>query len=524
MPHNIQRRMKDNLKRKEKVQERHSERIEKIDSTNKVPLILCKNQSLNHYRGLNQHLRLEEITLASRAWTHRKATGDYFTILSSKGNPAFYDLGENNPRFFEDLPLNQELKDILTKRSLKVATNVQVLAIPEVLKGKNTLIAAETGSGKTLAYLLPVIQQILEMKAADPQLRVNRPLAIIVTPGRELAQQIFDVAEDLCRALPVKCNFVTGGSIARKITRPQYDEVDLLVGTLGGLSKLTTFGVYGTDMLAHVVIDEADTMLDDSFKDHTGRYLRRFSLQTENPTDENSVRTGAQVTLVGATVPKDLKNILADKLPIDALEEIRSPYTHRIMPNVTQKFLRIAMIKKGDVLLDLARQDFKKNLRTLIFSNKSETCDWINFYLNENGIPTYSISGKTPRDVRADAYERYRQGEGNVISCTDIASRGLDTLDVHHVINFDFPLNMSDYIHRVGRVGRVGAKVTGHVTSLVTKHHLEVDLVQKIEFTARKTADLPNVNANIKRIIAARLKKKGVETYLEDNENHTEKL
>lgn len=124
-------------------------------------------------------------------------------------------------------------------------------------------------------------------------------------------------------------------------------------------------------------------------------------------------------------------------------------------------------------------------------------------FLNEQGVPCVNLNGTMSQHFRENRFAEYQSGQHLVLSCTDIASRGLDTTRTHHVINYDVPTNISDYIHRCGRVGRVGSQVaSGLVTTLVC-NPTEVELVQQIEFAARKTHadELPNVNANIKRLL-----------------------
>jgi superfamily II DNA/RNA helicase len=130
-------------------------------------------------------------------------------------------------------------------------------------------------------------------------------------------------------------------------------------------------------------------------------------------------------------------------------------------------------------------------------------------FLNENGVSCVNLNGNMAQHFRVGRFEEFLTGKQMVLSCTDVVSRGLDTTNAHHVVNYDVPNNISDYIHRCGRVGRVGRPSTGIVTTFVC-HPTEAELVQKIEYAARKTHEdeLPNVNANIKRLINSQVLKK----------------
>lgn len=201
--------------------------------------------------------------------------------------------------------------------------------------------------------------------------------------------------------------------------------------------------------------------------------------------------------------------ILADVLPFDSFVKVTTEHLHRLMPHVPQKFLRLSHLDKPAKLLELVKKDTQRQLPVIVFSNQAQRCDWVSLFLNENGVKCVNLNGAMSHHLRQDRYQHFADGRQLVLSCTDVVSRGLDTGHAHHVINYDVPTNMSDYVHRCGRVGRVGSHhASGVVTTLVC-HPAEAELVQKIEFAARKLADgLPNVNANVKRLLTSRALKK----------------
>ncbi|XP_042210547.1 probable ATP-dependent RNA helicase DDX28 [Homarus americanus] len=155
-----------------------------------TPIISCRRKQYNHYLGQSYN-KFKEVPLASKGWGHRKSVGDYFTINSYGGNPAFRDLQEGHKADFESLGLDSDIQSQLNKLGFQTPTNVQTLAIPHVLEGKNTLITAETGNGKTLAFIAPMLQQIRQrMKPFGSALPFNSPFGLVIAPGRELAEQI----------------------------------------------------------------------------------------------------------------------------------------------------------------------------------------------------------------------------------------------------------------------------------------------------------------------------------------------
>jgi len=157
-------------------------------------------------------------------------------------------------------------------------------------------------------------------------------------------------------------------------------------------------------------------------------------------------------------------------------------------------------------LITLVKSEINKNRPLIIFGNKSNTSDFISIFLNEAGVNCINLNGDMSMKIRAGRFEQFQEGNVDVLATTDVASRGLDTRRARHVVNFDFPLHISDYIHRCGRVGRVGSNEHCFVTNFISGRQ-EIDTVQKIEHTARTGGILPNVNANITGIIHQKILK-----------------
>ncbi|KAJ9585311.1 hypothetical protein L9F63_002896, partial [Diploptera punctata] len=450
--------------------------------------ISCKRAEFNQYAG-HTYGKFDNIPLASKGWRHSRSRGDYFTIHGYQQNPAIIDPTESN-KGFGDIGINENIVRILERQNIVNPTIIQVDSIPAILQGHNTLVTAETGCGKTLAYLLPMLQQIEVWKTMLKERKFNRPLWFVS-----------NVAMEFTRELGLNTSVIIGGHTRRKIFNPNYEDVDLLVASFGALSKLTTTGIISMKNVRHVVLDEADTLLDDSFNAKLCHFLKRFPFVAQ-VNDALAAILTTQLTLVSATMPTSVSSILEKIIESESLMKISTSHVHRLMPHVPQKFYRLSRSQKPAQLLTMVKHNIANKHPTIIFSNKASTCDWISMFLNESGVTSVNFNGKMALDIRTGKLKQFQSGAVDIISCTDIGSRGINTTRVKHVINYDFPLYIADYIHRCGRTGRVGRPETAYVINLrfITK----INLVHKYEKAARKMEALPNVNANITRTINER--------------------
>nr|CAD7265710.1 unnamed protein product [Timema shepardi] len=309
----------------------------------------------------------------------------------------------------------------------EIEVRISCLGVPTILSEKNTLLAAETGCGKTLAYLLPVIQQILSLQHQVPEDKLNSPLALVVTPNRELATQI------------------------------------------------------GFHHIPGVVADNANTK-------RVQLSLISATMPTSLPEILGEVVALAKALAVLSSTVEDEE--IEVRISMDSLVKVTTSHLHMLLPHVPQKFMRLGRTQKPEQLLKLVKADSANKEPVIVFSNKATTCDWVSMFLNENGVKCVNFNGEMAYVLRQGKFKQFQDGEVNVIACTDIGSRGLNTIRVKHVINYDFPLYMADYIHRCGRTGRVGSSKDGHVTNFVAGD-LEVNLVQEIESSARPRHDIP---------------------------------
>lgn len=483
----------------------------------RVPLITCKNKKLDLYLEDLGKIKNEEIVLASKGWQHNKSKGDYFIIQQSRDAS---DILKNAPDF-KTLELNEQLvKNLSEKHDITQATKLQIDCMKEIFDDQHVVLAAETGCGKvhitlliltkfikhyfkkfqTHAYLVPIIQKLIEMKQQHVDRKFNSPLALILTPARELAEQIGRMAEDLTDKLDLNVKVIVGGNTKQKMMNPKFEDIDILVGSIGAISKLTTTGIYRMDYVSQVVLDESDTLLDDSFNEKISYYLRRFPFHRST-----------QLVLVSATMPTSIDDVFRSIIDTDTLRKVVGDDLHKILPYITQQFMRTNKTGRPENLLRIVKVEVGKRRPVIVFSNKTSTCDYISMFLNENGVNCVNVNGDMANNIRLGRLDSFQNGEVNVLSTTDCLGRGINTLRARHIINFDFPAYIADYIHRCGRIGRLGGNNNCIVTNFISSLS-ELDLVRKIELSARTDFQLENVDANIGKIIRTKIEKQ-IENY-----------
>ncbi|XP_053460365.1 probable ATP-dependent RNA helicase DDX28 [Nycticebus coucang] len=449
--------------------------------------------------------RWESAQLASRGWRNRRACGDHFSIERAQLEaPALQKLSSNE-NTFEDLGLEPRVLRALQEAAPEVVrpTNVQSKTIPPLLRGRHILCAAETGSGKTLSYLLPLLQRLVGRPRLDSS-RISAPRGLVLVPSRELAEQVWAVARVLGSSLGLQVRELGGGHGMRRI-RLQLSKqptADVLVATPGALWKALKGQLISLEQLSFLVLDEADTLLDESFLELVDYILEKSHI-AEGPSDlEDRYNPKAQLVLVGATFPEGVGQLLSKVTSPDSLTTITSPKLHCIMPHVRQTFMRLKGAEKVTELVQILKHHEKAD-RTgfagsvLVFCNSSSTVNWLGYILDDHKIQHLRLQGQMPASMRVGIFQSFQKGSRDILLCTDIASRGLDSIHVELVVNYDFPFTLQDYIHRAGRVGRVGSEVPGTVISFVT-HPWDVSLVQKIELAARRRKSLPGLESSVR--------------------------
>uniref|UniRef100_A0AAQ4RUS4 RNA helicase n=1 Tax=Gasterosteus aculeatus aculeatus TaxID=481459 RepID=A0AAQ4RUS4_GASAC len=360
---------------------------------------------------------------------------------------------------FHDVDMGEIIMGNINLTRYTCPTPVQKHAIP-IIKSKRDLMAcAQTGSGKTAAFLLPVLSQIYSDgpgEAAQAHCfshtqdsgrygrRKQYPLSLVLAPTRELALQIYDEARKFAYRSRLRPCVVYGGADIGQQIRELERGCHLLVATPGRLVDMMERGKIGLDYCNYLILDEADRMLDMGFEPQ----IRRIVEQDTMP--PKGVR---QTMMFSATFPKEIQ-ILAR----DFLEDYIFLAVGRVgstSENITQKVVWVEDGDKRSFLLDLLNATGKESL-TLVFVETKKGADALEDFLYHEGYACTSIHGDRSQRDREEALHQFRSGRCPILVATAVAARGLDISNVKHVINFDLPSDIEEYVHRIGRTGRVG--------------------------------------------------------------------
>lgn len=356
---------------------------------------------------------------------------------------------------FADIGLSDELLRALSEAGYDEPTPIQAAAIPQVQMMRDIIAIAQTGTGKTASFVLPMIDVL-----ANGRARARMPRSLILEPTRELAAQVAENFEKYGKYHKLSMALLIGGVQMGDQVKALEKGVDVLIATPGRLMDLFERGkilLTGCEML---VIDEADRMLDMGFI----------------PDIENictKLPATRQTLLFSATMPPPIKK-LADKfLSNPKYIEVARPATANI--NIEQFLVNVSPMKKRDVLRDLLRTEDVSN--AIIFCNRKTTVRELNASLQRHGMRSGEIHGDIDQASRQKQLEAFKNGDINLLVASDVAARGLDVKGVSHVFNFDAPWHPDDYVHRIGRTGRAGAK--GKAFTFVTK--ADEEAIENIE-------------------------------------------
>ncbi|XP_034279735.1 ATP-dependent RNA helicase DDX3X isoform X2 [Pantherophis guttatus] len=371
---------------------------------------------------------------------------------------------------FSDVDMGEIIMGNIELTRYTRPTPVQKYAIP-IIKDKRDLMAcAQTGSGKTAAFLLPILSQIYTdgpgdaLRAMKENGRYGRrkqyPISLVLAPTRELAVQIYEEARKFAYRSKVRPCVVYGGADIGQQIRDLERGCHLLVATPGRLVDMMERGKIGLDFCKYLVLDEADRMLDMGFEPQ----IRRIVEQDTMP--PKGVR---QTMMFSATFPKEIQ-----MLARDFLEEYIFLAVGRVgstSENITQKVVWVEESDKRSFLLDLLNATGKDSL-TLVFVETKKGADSLEDFLYHEGYACTSIHGDRSQRDREEALHQFRSGRSPILVATAVAARGLDISNVKHVINFDLPSDIEEYVHRIGRTGRVGN--LGLATSFFNERNINI--------------------------------------------------
>ncbi|MGC7891166.1 DEAD/DEAH box helicase [Vibrio anguillarum] len=348
-----------------------------------------------------------------------------------------------------------ELVKALTECGYEKLTPIQRQAIPEARKGHDIFATAQTGTGKTAAFALPVIQHLLD-SGKQPSPKTARGL--ILAPTRELVAQIAQNIKDYVKYTKLSVAAVYGGNKMSSQVRQLEMGVDILVATPGRLEEHLSEGNVSLANLEFLVFDEADRILDMGFINP----VRKIMLEVE---------TSPQIMMFSATTSTQLNQLAGDilrkpkRINADRVNTTAATVAHVVYP-VDQE-------RKTELLSELIGR--KNWQQVLVFVNYKETANEVVKELKLDGIKAVLCHGDKAQSARRRALEEFKEGKVRVMVATDVAARGLDIVDLPHVVNYDMPFLAEDYVHRIGRTGRAGKQ--GHAVSFVSREE-ELTVVQ----------------------------------------------
>ncbi len=347
---------------------------------------------------------------------------------------------EDKKRFL-DFELPVEILHAVHDLGFRYCTPIQADTLELTLAGRNVAGRAQTGTGKTAAFLIAILRRMLHDPGSRPT-QPGRPAALVIGPTRELVIQIARDAEDLGRYCNLRCVAVYGGmDYARQQDQIAAGPVDLMVATPGRLIDFGRSRVVSLKGVHTLVIDEADRMLDMGFIPDV-----RKIVQALPPKEQR------QTLLFSATLTEDVMRLASQWMP-DPVQVSVEPENVTVS-TIQQEIYPIAAREKFTVLYNLLKRE--KTERVLVFCNRKISCERLMNRLIDYGVPCEMLSGDVAQKKRLRVLEDFRSGAIKVVVATDVAGRGLHVDDIAYVVNFDFPYEADDYIHRIGRTGRAG--------------------------------------------------------------------
>ncbi len=376
---------------------------------------------------------------------------------------------EASALLFNDFKISDSLKDRLAAAGFVKPTPVQAGAIPPALEGDDILATASTGTGKTLSFLVPMIERLEDISAPSNKLKKNPVLALILLPTRELAMQVLEHYHKICPQLKSDAVLVCGGLNEN----PQIEALQrgprLVVATPGRLEDYLDRRLVKLGEVDMLVLDEVDRMLDMGFLPAIRRIVGAL------PKDR-------QTMCYSATLDGNIRNIVRDYVHEPVRVEIGQ--TSRPSDRVE---LRVYTVMQDQKLSQLDRMLTEEEGSYLVFSRTKHGADRIGRKLEKLGHKTEIIHGDRSQSQRSMALKRFADGKARILVATDVAARGIDISHIAHVVNYDLPNASDDFVHRIGRTGRAGAKgiATTFVTPLEKRDAKKLEQELKIQFEWR---------------------------------------
>ena len=357
---------------------------------------------------------------------------------------------------FQSLGLSDALLKAISKKGYTSPSPIQERAIPPILRGQDVLASAQTGTGKTAGFTLPLLHYLSE----NPKEKFRPIRALILTPTRELAAQVYQSVQDYGAFLNIRSTVIFGGVNQNPQVAKLRKGVDVLIATPGRLLDLQNQNLLSIKRVEVFVLDEADRMLDMGFLRDMERIMAMMPEKRQN-------------LMFSATFSKDIRKlangILNHPVKVEATPE------NSTVDAISQKVYRVAKSKKTGLIINLISEG--KWEQVLVFTRTKHGANRLTKKMISANISAAAIHGNKSQGARTKALAGFKSGQVRVLVATDIAARGLDIPLLPHVVNFEIPNISEDYVHRIGRTGRAGAN--GQAISLVSAD--ETSFLKNIE-------------------------------------------
>jgi superfamily II DNA/RNA helicase len=346
---------------------------------------------------------------------------------------------------FADIGFAEPILRAVLEQGYTKPTPIQAQAMPHVLQGRDVMGAAQTGTGKTAAFVLPILQNILPLASSSASPARHPIRALVLTPTRELADQVADNAFKYAKYTDIRTAVVFGGVDMSAQTTLLRSGIELLIATPGRLLDHITQKTANLSQVQILILDEADRMLDMGFLPDLQRIIGLIPSQR-------------QTLLFSATFSPEIKKLaqsyLRDPVTIEVARQNAAADT------VQQIIHMVPSEKKKDAVVKVLNARIQKGLsrQAIVFTNSRIGCSKLASALERSGIKAGAIHGDKSQIERMQILESFKKGTMDVLVATDVAARGLDIADMPCVINHELPFNAEDYVHRIGRTGRAGAQ------------------------------------------------------------------
>ncbi|AXE30660.1 RNA helicase [Chromobacterium phragmitis] len=365
---------------------------------------------------------------------------------------------------FSELGLSPEILRAIEEQGYSQPTPIQEKAIPLVLSGRDLLAAAQTGTGKTAAFMLPILERLKKFANTSVSPAMHPIRALVLSPTRELADQIGVNVQTYTKYLPLRATTVFGGVNMDPQTQELRRGVEILIATPGRLLDHIQQKTVQLNKVEVLVLDEGDRMLDMGFIQDIRKIMGMLPKER-------------QTLLFSATFAPEIKRLAADFM--------RSPQTVEVArqnatnDQVEQLVYQVDNFKKRQLLAHLIRS--REMSQVIVFCKTKISADQLSRDLKRDGLNAEAIHGDKTQGTRLETLAAFKEGSLRVLVATDVAARGLDISELPYVVNFELPNSPEDYVHRIGRTGRAGAK--GVAISLMcpeeSKQHEAIERLTK---------------------------------------------